>query len=165
MLSRTVLLAFTALLSTAIAASRTPDFTGVGQIRTLYIGTGHEDLGCLTSTGKWTIDESQCGTFAAAKANDNSFHLFATEEGGCGIDVATFKCGGGVKGGTFGTFGTTGPIPGREVLRYAQYGVLATDAADSPPSLKEEALDLHFYSGSEQGKWVWLGWKPLHEEE
>lgn len=59
------------------------------------------------------------------------------------------------------TFGTAGPIPGREVLRYGQYGVMATDAEDSPPSLTEEALNIHFYSGSEKGKWVWLGWKPL----
>jgi hypothetical protein len=49
------------------------------------------------------------------------------------------------------------------VLRYAQYGVLATDAPDSPPSLDEAPLPVHFYSGIEKGKWVWLGWKPLFE--
>lgn len=62
------------------------------------------------------------------------------------------------------TFGTHGPIPGREVLRYAQYGVLATDAPDSPPALGEAPLPVHFYSGIEKGKWVWLGWKALFEQ-
>ena len=51
------------------------------------------------------------------------------------------------------------------MLRYAQYGVLATDATDSPPSLKDGPLEIHFYSGSEKGKWVWLGWKPVGEDE
>lgn len=59
------------------------------------------------------------------------------------------------------TFGTQGPIPGREVLRYAQYGVLATNAPDSPPAKGDAPLEIHFYSGSEKGKYVWLGWKPL----
>ena len=61
------------------------------------------------------------------------------------------------------TFGTQGPIPGREVLRYAQYGVMATNG-ESPPALKAAAMDIHFYSGMEKGKWVWLGWKALEDE-
>jgi uncharacterized membrane protein len=104
MLSTTALLAFTALLSTTTAAYETKDFTGLGQIRTVYIGSNHEDLGCLTSAGQWTVDESQCGTFVTAQI-DNSygqFHLFSTEAGACGIDVATFKCGDGVKWSIFG---------------------------------------------------------------
>lgn len=40
---------------------------------------------------------------------------------------------------------------------------MATNAEDSPPSLKDEALDVHFYTGSEKGKWVWLAWKSLEE--
>lgn len=47
------------------------------------------------------------------------------------------------------------------MLRYGEYGVVATNAEDSPPSLKDEALDVHFYTGSEKGKWVWLAWKSL----
>jgi hypothetical protein len=56
------------------------------------------------------------------------------------------------------------PVDGKEVLRYGQYGVLATNAPDSPPSLNDEPLAIHFYSGAEKGKWVWLGWKALDEE-
>ncbi|KAH6839500.1 hypothetical protein B0I37DRAFT_235736 [Chaetomium sp. MPI-CAGE-AT-0009] len=160
-----LLLALTTLLPAA-AASATKDFTGLGQLRTLYIGSDHDDLGCVTSAGKWTTDESQCGVFSAERIANGQFQLFAPQEaGGCGVEVATFKCGRGVKGGIFGTFGTAGPIPGREVLRYAQYGVLATNAPDSPPSPEDAPLDMHFYSGSEKGKWVWLGWKPLYGEE
>jgi hypothetical protein len=106
MLSTTTLLAFTALLSTTTAYERTKDFTGLGQIRTVYIGSNHEDLGCLTATGQWTVDESQCGTFVTAPVAENSynnqFHLSSTKAGACGIDVATFKCGGGVKWSIFG---------------------------------------------------------------
>jgi hypothetical protein len=96
---QTVFLAAATLLSTASAGQNRKDFTGLGQIRTLYIGRGHDDLGCLTSAGKWTTDESLCGTFAAAQISDVTFHLFAPKAGGCGIDVATFKCGDGVQGG------------------------------------------------------------------
>lgn len=99
---QTVLLAVATLLSTASAERNTKDFTGLGQIRTLYIGRGHDDLGCLTSAGKWTANESLCGTFAAEQISDVTFHLFAPKVGGCGVDVATFKCGDGVKGGIFG---------------------------------------------------------------
>lgn len=63
------------------------------------------------------------------------------------------------------TWGDEGPIPGVGVLRYGQYGVFATNAPDSPPSLGESPLDVHFYSGIEKGKWVWLGWKQLGEHE
>jgi hypothetical protein len=157
-----LLLALSALLPSTLAK----DFTGFGQLRTLHIGSDHSDLGCVTSAGKWTTDESQCGVFSAEQLANGQFQLFAPQEaGGCGIEVATFKCGREVKGGVFGTFGTAGPIPGREVLRYAQYGVLATNAPDSPPSPKDAPLDMHFYSGSEKGKWVWLGWKPFYEHE
>ena len=43
----------------------------------------------------------------------------------------------------------------------SEYRVVATDATDSPLSLKDEALEIRFYSGSEKGKWVWLRWKPV----
>ncbi|EAQ88806.1 hypothetical protein CHGG_05425 [Chaetomium globosum CBS 148.51] len=159
-----LLLALTSLLPpTALASSSSKDFTGLGQLRTLYIGADHDDLGCVTSSGQWTTDEAQCGFFSVEPLPNGQFQLFAPQaSGGCGIDVATFRCGRGVKGATFGTFGNSGPIPGRQVLRYAQYGVLATNAPDSPPSPEDAPLDMHFYSGSEKGKWVWLGWKPLY---
>ncbi|KAL2195399.1 hypothetical protein P885DRAFT_79339 [Corynascus similis CBS 632.67] len=159
----TLLLALTALLplSAAAAVAKRPAFTGPGQLRTFYIRGDHEDLGCVTSEGKWTVDESQCGVFVTERLDSNQFHLRALKAGQCGIDVATFKCGGGVKEAVFGTWGTSGPVSGTEVLRYSQYGIMATDAPDSPPTRHQEPLAMHFYSGSEKGKYVWLGWKAL----
>lgn len=115
MLSKTILLALSALLPAVCAEQKRSDFVGLGQLRTLYIGTGHEDLGCLTSAGQWTVDESQCGVFAAAPLDNGVFHLFAPKTGGCGVDVATFKCGGGVKGATFGV-STPTTYPRRDVV-------------------------------------------------
>ncbi|KAK4039490.1 hypothetical protein C8A01DRAFT_47057 [Parachaetomium inaequale] len=162
-----LLLTLTAALA-APTSTPTKDFSGYGQLRTLYIHDDHEDLGCLTAVGKWTADESQCGIFVAEQLPAppqvlSNFQLSAPGIGNCGIEVATFKCGEDVKPVTFGTWGTKGPVPGRDVLRYSQYGVFATNAADSPPALKDEALDIHFYSGAEKGKWVWLGWEFLFD--
>ncbi|KAK4141370.1 uncharacterized protein C8A04DRAFT_39107 [Dichotomopilus funicola] len=150
-------------------SSTAATFTGTGQLRALYISGDHTDLGCLTATGEWTVDEARCGVFVAQDGGFGQFTLrsFGSTDrgqdalGACGIEVATLRCGEGVKGGLFGTFGTQGPIPGRPVLRYSQYGVFATNAADSPPTVDEEPLPIHFYSGSEKGKWVWLGWKQV----
>lgn len=58
------------------------------------------------------------------------------------------------------TWGKEGPAPGRESLRYAQYGVFATDGV-SPPKAGEPPLDIHFYTGTEKGEYAWLGWKAL----
>lgn len=57
------------------------------------------------------------------------------------------------------TFGVGVPVDGREVLRYGQYGVFATDGI-SPPK-PGEALDIHFWGSLDQGKYAWLGWKPF----
>ncbi len=97
--------AFEPKVSAAVFEPKAKDFAGLGQIRTLYIGRGHDDLGCLTSTGKWTADESQCGTFAAEQIGNSTFHL-SVPEGGCGVDVATFKCGANVEGAIFGVRST-----------------------------------------------------------
>lgn len=201
------LLALAALLPVSIAASA---FDGRGQLRTLYISGDHEDLGCLTSDGKWTVNEDQCGVFIADRINEAEYYLSSEKAGPCGVQAATFKCAEDVKPGIFGvsfflfvfvplnntppppktllspgkrtieyrrgsnvadcsaplqTWGTPGPIPGHEVLRYSQYGVFATNAPDSPPALNAEPLAIHFYSGIEKGKWVWLGWESLSKVE
>lgn len=93
--------AFEPKVSAAVFKPKATDFAGLGQIRTLYIGRGHDDLGCLTGAGKWTADESECGTFAAEQIGNSTFHL-SVPEGGCGVDVATFKCGANVEGAIFG---------------------------------------------------------------
>ena len=97
------------LLATTAAAATTKAFSGLGQIRTVYIGRGHADLGCLTRSGQWTTNEAQCGTFTAEPLSENTFSLYAPSHGMmaggvevCGVDVATFKCGGEVKGAIFG---------------------------------------------------------------
>jgi hypothetical protein len=96
-----LLLTASAILSAVAVDPKAKDFTGLGQIRTLYIERDHNDLGCLTSAGKWTVDEAQCGTFSTEQISDSTFHLSAPE-GPCGIDVATFKCGSDVQAAIFG---------------------------------------------------------------
>jgi hypothetical protein len=63
------------------------------------------------------------------------------------------------------TFGNGGPILGHPVLRYGQYGVMATNAQDSPPAVTDAPLAIHFYTGVEKGKWVWLTWKSLDGDD
>ncbi|KAK4164108.1 hypothetical protein QBC43DRAFT_289341 [Cladorrhinum sp. PSN259] len=145
-------------------------FDGLGHIRTLYIGRDHDDLGCLTAAGKWTTDEEQCGLFfgktlsQSPKGGVSTFRLASLDTGMCGIaPVGVFKCGGDAKAAEFGTWGTNGPVKEHDVLRYGQYGVFAGNG-NNPPSFAEGPADIHFYSGAEQGKYVWLVWKPLSDE-
>ncbi|KAK4224243.1 hypothetical protein QBC38DRAFT_25008 [Podospora fimiseda] len=157
--------ALKALLFALIPAAQA--FSGLGQIRTLYIGRDHDDLGCLTSQGKWTTDEALCGTFYAYRLSTNAkgmstFRLAGVDVGICGIAPAgVFKCG-GVKDVDFGTWGNEGPVKHRDVLRYGQYGVVAS-YGNNPPAPEEGPLQVHFYSGAEKGKYVWLVWKSLEE--
>lgn len=62
------------------------------------------------------------------------------------------------------TWGLEGPVKQREVLRYGQYGVVAS-SGNNPPALSDGALDVHFYTGAEKGKYVWLVWKPLEDSQ
>lgn len=96
-----LLLTLAAALTLTVPVTAARDFSGLGQIRTLYITDDHEDLGCLTSQGRWTADESQCGTFVAVR-DAHDFKLAAVDGGKCGVDVATFKCGQGAKWDVFG---------------------------------------------------------------
>ncbi|AEO69690.1 uncharacterized protein THITE_2053822 [Thermothielavioides terrestris NRRL 8126] len=162
MLPQTLLLALSALF-TAAAADTPQDFTGLGEIRTLYIWPDHPDLGCLTSAGQWTTNETLCGSFTTQWTSNLTFYLSATATGSCGIDGATFRCGDPDIFGTPG--GTGGPIPGHDILRYGQYGIMAADADDAPPAPQDPPLDIHFYTGSEKGKYVFLGWKHLDDDE
>ncbi|KAK4220707.1 hypothetical protein QBC38DRAFT_333836, partial [Podospora fimiseda] len=157
--------AFKAFLLALIPAGQA--FSGLGQIRTLYIARDHDDLGCLTSQGKWTTDEALCGNFYAYRLSKNAkgmstFRLAGVDVGMCGITPAgIFKCG-GVHDAEFGTWGYEGPVKQHDVLRYGQYGVVASDG-NNPPALNEGPNEVHFYSGSEKGKYVWLVWKWLED--
>ncbi|KAK4194690.1 hypothetical protein QBC40DRAFT_311252 [Triangularia verruculosa] len=135
------------------------DFSGRGQIRALHVRENHQDLGCLTSAGKWTTIETLCGDFDAQRVgNNNEFRLSSTGAGSCGIEGVFFKCG--ISVGIFGTWGTEGPVRGREVIRYGAYGLMASDG-NNPPEVRDVAVGIHFSTGKERGKAVWLGWKAL----
>ncbi|KAL1840379.1 hypothetical protein VTJ49DRAFT_505 [Mycothermus thermophilus] len=159
MRTQTITLSLLAALCSSVSALA---FNGTGQLRTVYNRPPHDDLGCLTKDGKWTVDEPLCGVFTAVRTgNYNDYTLSAEGSGPCGIDHIYFTCGEGVTPRIFSTWGDNVPAPGLTVLRVGQYGVFATDAPDSPPPPGAEPLRIHFYSASEKGKYAWLGWKEL----
>lgn len=92
----------TSLTTRQSTQSTAATFTGTGQLRALYISDDHTDLGCVTASGKWTVDEAKCGVFVAEDGGFGQFTLRSDAGGVCGIEVATLKCGEGVKGGLFG---------------------------------------------------------------
>ncbi|KAK3994282.1 hypothetical protein QBC44DRAFT_340977 [Cladorrhinum sp. PSN332] len=157
--------ALKALLFSLIPAAQA--FSGLGQIRTVYIGRDRDDLGCLTSAGKWTTDEALCGVFYAYRLSSSAqgvstFRLAGVDIGICGIAPAgVFNQNADVY--VAQTWGPNGPVKQKEVLRYGQYGVVASNG-NNPPGFGEGPSDIHFYSGAEKGKYVWLVWKSLEDE-
>ncbi|KAL2272000.1 hypothetical protein VTJ83DRAFT_1371 [Remersonia thermophila] len=150
------------LLSAIFPIAAALAFNGTGQVRTLYNRQPHDDLGCLTKDGKWTVDEPLCGVFTARRTgNYNDYTLSAEGAGACGLDHIYFVCGEDVAPYIFSTWGDNFPAAGLTVLRYGQYGVFATDAPDSPPAPGAEPLRIRLYSASDKGKWAWLGWNEL----
>lgn len=80
-------------------------FTGRGQLRTRWYQGDYDDLGCLTDTGLWTSDESQCGTFTAQPLEGVSTlvtYTLSSAAGPCWIVGAKFECGWGQQPGWFG---------------------------------------------------------------
>ncbi|KAK0719024.1 hypothetical protein B0T21DRAFT_295694 [Apiosordaria backusii] len=139
----------------SVAAAQ--DFTGRGQIRALYVRENYEDLGCLTSAG----NHSAVKFNARRVGNNNEFRLASSGTGSCMMEGVFFKVG--IQSGIFGVkhqWGTEGPVRGREVIRYGAYGVMASDG-NNPPEPRDGAVDIHFSTGKERGKAVWLGWKGL----
>ena len=51
-------------------------------------------------------------------------------------------------------------IPGIPVLRWGQYGLMASDEPSSP-GLTGQPQVLHLVSYTEKGKRVWLTWKEI----
>lgn len=109
---KTIVAALTAAITTTTAAAAVAaptssswrDFSGLGQIRMLHNAGDHEDLGCLTSAGRWTTDEARCGVFRAARAAEHAIRLHALRAGVCGVETATFRCGDGVREIIFGVY-------------------------------------------------------------
>lgn len=64
------------------------DFEGAGQIRTLQQPTdnGAIDLGCLTSPGKWTVDETRCDAFSGTREDNYTISLNTSIGFPLGID-------------------------------------------------------------------------------
>jgi hypothetical protein len=54
-----------ALVAGAAIPVPSKSFSGKGQLRTRWNEGDYADLGCLTDHGRWTSDESLCGTFTA----------------------------------------------------------------------------------------------------
>lgn len=98
---------FLAVLASRLAAGES--FIGKGQLRTLWDGGEHEDLGCLTDTGLWSSNEALCGTFTGTPLDGYNIKTFnlTTAAGPCGILGAQFNCGEGNQPSPFGV----SPLP------------------------------------------------------
>ncbi|KAK3297243.1 uncharacterized protein B0H64DRAFT_372631 [Chaetomium fimeti] len=141
----------------------TTGFTGRGQLRTLWNEGDHADLGCLTPAGLWTTDNAHCGTFTGTALGTSSLPTFTltSAAGPCRIYGGRFTCGGGDAGVEFGIWPFPNSIPGKDCLRYGQYGLMASSGEGGPPAVGDPALEVHFVSYSEQGKYVWLTWAAV----
>ncbi|KAK4035225.1 hypothetical protein C8A01DRAFT_38317 [Parachaetomium inaequale] len=165
-----VTLALTSLTTAAAIPTSSPprsppSFTGKGQLRALWNQGDHADLGCLTATGLWTADDSLCGTFTAAKLDTSSLptYTLTSAAGPCHIYGARFECGQGYQGYEFGIWPFPNSIPGKDCLRYGQYGLMGSSGQGGPPASGDPAVDIHFVSYSEKGKYVWLTWAAVEE--
>ncbi|EAA32452.2 hypothetical protein GE21DRAFT_7498 [Neurospora crassa] len=166
-LSTAAPLGLTAASTSALSHSSTltqKSFSGTGQIRTLWDGSSHDDLGCLTASGRWTTDENLCGTFIAVRKDGDSigatqFTLTSKEAGPCEMSGTTFVCEKGLDGYSFGIWPFPNGVPGVECLRYGLYGLMAS-VQGGPPDVDAKPMDLKFTSYVEKGKYVWLTWGP-----
>lgn len=76
-----------------VAAKEVQIFNGTGQLRTLWRDGDHADLGCLTDQGRWTTDDSKCGTFEATPdAKSPSLFTLKSSAGFCKVYGAKFVC-------------------------------------------------------------------------
>ncbi|KAH6641150.1 hypothetical protein F5144DRAFT_124211 [Chaetomium tenue] len=167
--SNPLLLPLLATLTTALpttslqpTARSTASFTGRGRIRALWNQGDYADLGCLTAGGLWTTNNALCGTFTGTAITTSSLPTFklSSSAGPCYIYGAQFKCEQGVAGYEFGIWPWPNSIPGKDCLRYGQYGLMASSGVGGPPA-PGAAIDVHFVSYIEQGKYVWLTWAPV----
>ncbi|KAK1757169.1 hypothetical protein QBC47DRAFT_444068 [Echria macrotheca] len=156
-------LALALLCLDASARPAQQSFQGTGQLRTTWRDGDHADLGCLTDRGRWTSDNSTCGTFEATPDPQTpSVFTLKTDAGYCNVYGAEFTCDAGNEAQPFGTWPENWPngIPGQKVLRWGQYGLMASSAA-GPPSLADAPEAIHLASYNEPGKFVWLTWLGL----
>ena len=81
-------------------------FNGTGQVRTRNWKGDHEDLGCLTKEGRWTVNEALCGVFKAERFRPDrgSIDLWrlSSKAGPCRLYGSDFICETGFAGYEFG---------------------------------------------------------------
>jgi hypothetical protein len=103
---KSLLVTITIALAATASAQDKRWFEGKGQLRTLYADDPYQDLGCLTSAGKWTVDEPLCGTFEGVWISEYNFNLTSLDPGSgpCGAAKGslTFTCGKDVQPYSFG---------------------------------------------------------------
>ncbi|RYP68697.1 hypothetical protein DL770_008397 [Monosporascus sp. CRB-9-2] len=150
-----------AAVSAFAVVAQAANFEGKGQLRALWNDPVHmgEDLGCITQEGFWTVDEDKCGTFTSEKSTTATYPLqIKGELGYC--QPSPFDCTKSAQ--TTPGFSTwvDVTVPGRGVLVSGNGGIYASDTGNNPP-LPGEVSKIKFYSGTEKGKWIWLGWKAL----
>lgn len=76
-----------------VAARPAPSFKGIGQLRTIWRDGDHSDLGCLTETGRWTTDNTKCGTFEAVAIPETpTLFTLQSAAGFCKVYGAKFTC-------------------------------------------------------------------------
>lgn len=82
------------------ALTKSQSFNGVGQIRAQWNQGDYIDLGCLTDSGKWTVNNTLCGTFTATPYTASSIYSYrlSTNQGPCYIYGARVVCDNGNTG-------------------------------------------------------------------
>ncbi|KAK5652151.1 hypothetical protein OQA88_10793 [Cercophora sp. LCS_1] len=142
---------------------------GKGQFRAISNEKEHLDLGCITNVGRWTTDETQCGVFEATPVGDRAFtsdrsfsFTLKSAAGTCWAYGAKFLCEEDGEPFIFGTWPDVWPIglPGVSILRYGQYGLMAS-VAGGPPARTAEPQEIRFTSYTEPGQRIWLKWEQL----
>ncbi|KAI9712841.1 MAG: hypothetical protein M1820_001463 [Bogoriella megaspora] len=130
-------------------------FQGTGSIR-MYHDADGAYMGCSTSTGLWTVDESQCATFTGSY--DGSYYHVKSEAGTCGTTNLPnqygvfWNCGKG-----FSTSYSTIDIGyGHRIFSGDLYLTYAHGQAVYPTGT--QAITLHLWGGDDSGKFVQLGW-------
>lgn len=79
-----------ALVALAGFASATT-FSGTGQLRALASGNG-SDLGCITDSGAWTVNDTLCGNFTGTRSS-TVYTTITSLDGPCTLEDSNFVCG------------------------------------------------------------------------
>jgi len=82
---------FLILATISLAAARS--FSGRGQLRATWRDGEHNDLGCVTDEGRWTTDDTRCGTFEASPVPETpTMFTLQSAAGFCKVFEGRFMC-------------------------------------------------------------------------